>query len=135
VHNKCVNYPKQHPLILINMNMNNMNNNMSNTHHHHAFPTDAPESSSLTHMTRSTKSTTLLYLFLLVCMFLASLYCIFAIRSYRPERVHPSDDAPTTEKETLSLEKQCEKVMSVFDKLGNKTVSMMSRRFVQFFMS
>jgi hypothetical protein len=68
-------------------------------------------------MTRSAKTSGFVYLFLLACMFAASLWCIFSIRSYRSER-----NDGTEQKETLSLEKMYEKIMAAFDKLGNKVV-------------
>lgn len=103
-----------------------MNMNMNNTPHYTLTTDETPESeesSSLTNTTRSTQMTTLLFLFLLLCMIVASLWCVFAVRNYRSERVHPIDEtAQTPTGEPLSLEKIYENVMSLFDKLGNKTV-------------
>ena len=79
------------------------------------------EESSLTSAedSRSRKTTVIIYMFLLACLFLASLWCIFAIRSYRSEQVAPGEH----NRESMSIEKiYYDKIMTAFEKLGNKTV-------------
>jgi len=68
---------------------------------------------------RSTRNAGLLYLFILVCLLAASMWCLFSVRNYRSDRVVPQT---TKNDEGISLEEEYDKVIRTFETFGNRTV-------------